>query len=60
VIVEYALSRLFRIRATFSDAQSLIARSPSAASSARVSTCCFFQLLSWDGKETPITATAFP
>jgi autotransporter translocation and assembly factor TamB len=28
VIVEYALSRLFRIRATFSDAQSLIARSP--------------------------------
>jgi len=27
-IVEYALSRLLRIRATFSDAQSLVARSP--------------------------------
>ena len=39
--IEYYLSRLFRLRATFSDAQSLATPDPiSAASSAPASTCC--------------------
>ena len=61
--IEYYLSRLFRIRATFSDAQSLTPGPRSAASSAPASTCCCFSASEQNrasvlGSESPTALSA--